>query len=92
LLTYGIYSFVMVAQHTKLILTNMTTNEAMNRWRYAHFQAPDGTFRNPFDLGKWGNFVQAFFRMPDLAAKQARELREKHAAAGGGGVSITSMA
>ena len=32
-LTYGLYSFVMVAQHVMLISKNTTTNEAINRWR-----------------------------------------------------------
>lgn len=31
--TYGLYSFVMVAQHVKLISENTTTNEAINKWR-----------------------------------------------------------
>ena len=42
---------------TRNALANLTTNERLNRRRYAHFRSPNGALVNPFDRGAARNCI-----------------------------------
>ena len=48
--------------HLSLILRNLTTNEDMNKHRYAYLRNDLNQFHNPFSAGPWGNFLELFSR------------------------------
>lgn len=44
--------------HVYLTAKNLTTNEVMNRHRYAHMRTVDGAYQNPFDRGLVQNVAE----------------------------------
>lgn len=42
------------------ISTNLTTNERINKKRYAYLRGPSGIFLNPFDRGCLKNWLEYF--------------------------------
>ena len=55
-----LFGFAMIAYHTQLVLSNLTTNEHMNMGRYEHFRDANGMVRNPWDCGVLGNLSDRF--------------------------------
>merc|ERR1712139_570722 len=72
---YFIYSILLGAQHWHLISKNLTTNEMINSWKYPYFKDSTGTFKNPFDKGKFHNFVD-FFSGSEKIVLPAKEVFE----------------
>jgi len=62
----GLYVFLLVLQQWSMIFSNLTTNERINTFKYHYLRGPDGNFSNPFDQGKWGNFLNFFRCRKDL--------------------------
>jgi len=63
-----LFGLAMVAYHTQLVFSNVTTNEHQNMARYEHFRDSNGIVRNPFDAGVWQNVCDRFLppRVDDL--------------------------
>ncbi|EGD72936.1 hypothetical protein PTSG_04668 [Salpingoeca rosetta] len=66
--TFGlVFAGILVYEHTKMVTTNMTTNEYINRSKYDHFvkQTRKGAqFVNPFNKGVWHNLKVMLTRAP----------------------------
>ena len=60
-----LYLIVLCGQHWYLAAKNITTNEMINKSRYAHFWT-SGTFKNPFSRGFLKNIVEVFRPQKDL--------------------------
>ena len=75
-----------LANRTRNVVANITTNERINMKRYAHFKRYDGSFINPFDRGPLRN-CQQYWGCCDAAAggrlrvQYSRELVEEGEAA-----------
>jgi len=79
---------VLVMHQLRLVATNMTTNEMINRYRYAHFWTESqsremGSFRNPFHRGVLRNCFSFWWArdrsvMGDVDAHCAGECCEHH--------------
>lgn len=55
-------AFGLLTYHTKLITSNLTTNEDINKYRYSYLKDEYGFFKNPFSKGsKRENLVDGLF-------------------------------
>lgn len=63
--------------HTRLITTNMTTNEDLNRFKYAYMRNEFNMIHNPFDLGNpWNNLVDGMFPSKKLYFNRLDVMRD----------------
>jgi hypothetical protein len=55
----GGFGALLIFQHVKLVMKNLTTNEAINFAKYEYLKDPNtGRFRNPYNLGVRQNVVE----------------------------------
>ena len=78
--------------HASLILRNLTTNEDINKHRYAYLRDDNGKYRNPFSAGACGNIAECCRRGTEVTvnpyvhteryaqfvASEASKAREMH--------------
>lgn len=58
IMLFMVYAAIMVGQHSFLISQNMTTNEAINRYRYPYFKIVNGAAVNQFSRGVLKNWME----------------------------------
>jgi hypothetical protein len=64
--------------HCKLIMSNLTTNEDSNKFRYSYLKDNYGIFSNPFDLGnKWKNAQAGLLPSSKLYYSRNEVLRDR---------------
>lgn len=61
-------ALLMNQYHATLILKNLTTNEDINRHRYAYLRDDHGKFANPFSKGPFGNCMECCRRGGEVTA------------------------
>jgi len=63
--TFALMALGLLCYHSKLIASNLSTNEHQNIWRYTYLRDEFGRFHNYFDKGRFANLMSRLLPGPD---------------------------